>query len=56
MGKMIGTGETLPGAIVAVVPDAPYREVSLRYRSVVTDRDGRFEVHGIAPGTYKVFA
>jgi hypothetical protein len=27
-----------------------------RIRSVVTDSEGRFEIHGIAPGSYKLFA
>jgi hypothetical protein len=46
----------LGSATVALVPDAPYRRSWVRYRSVVTDPDGKFEIHGIAPGSYKLFA
>jgi hypothetical protein len=46
----------LPFAVVAVVPDTPYRATPLRFRSVVTDSDGQYEIHGIAPGSYKLFA
>ena len=48
--------DKLPDAVVVLVPDPPYRQTSLRYRSVITDRNGRFEIHGIAPGSYKLFA
>ena len=49
-------GAALPHASVALAPDAPYRATGLRYRSVITDPDGKFEIHGIAPGSYKLFA
>lgn len=49
-------GNSLGNATVALVPDAPYRRSWVRYRSVVTDPGGKFEIHGIAPGTYKLFA
>jgi hypothetical protein len=49
-------GHDAPGAVVVLIPDAPYRNVGLRYRRVVTDPNGRFEIHGIAPGSYKLFA
>lgn len=49
-------GKPVLGAVVAVVPDAPRRATGLLYRSVVTDPNGRFEIHGIAPGSYKLFA
>jgi len=49
-------GVVLAHAAVALVPDAPYRATGLRFRSVITDPAGKFEIHGIAPGSYKLFA
>jgi hypothetical protein len=49
-------GDVVPDATVAVVPDPPYRNAEARYRSVITDHKGQFEIHGIAPGAYKLFA
>lgn len=49
-------GNTILGAVVAAVPDEPRRTANPLYRSVVSDPDGRFEIHGIAPGSYKLFA
>jgi hypothetical protein len=48
--------EVLPHATVALVPDVPYRATGLRFRNAVTDPHGKFELHGIAPGSYKLFA
>jgi hypothetical protein len=48
--------EVLPHATVALVPDVPYRATGLRFRHAVTDPHGKFELHGIAPGSYKLFA
>jgi len=50
------TGNTLPDAVVALVPDAPRRKAGPLYQSVITDPNGKFEIHGIAPGSYKLFA
>jgi hypothetical protein len=50
------SGTLLPQAVVAIIPDQPYRATALRFRSVVADSDGRYEIHGIAPGSYKLFA
>lgn len=50
------TGDLLPDASVVLVPDAPYRNTSLLYRSIVTDQNGKFEIHGVRPGAYKLFA
>jgi hypothetical protein len=41
---------------VVLVPDAPLREAGLRYRTVETDIRGRYELTGIAPGSYELFA
>jgi hypothetical protein len=49
-------GAPVFAATVAVVPDEPYRATGLLYRSVITDPNGKFEIHGIAPGSYKLFA
>jgi hypothetical protein len=49
-------GNTLPDAAVALVPDAPYRNTGVLYRKVISDPNGKFEIHGIAPGAYKLFA
>jgi len=46
----------VPNATVAVVPEALYRNAGPRYRSVITDYKGQFEIHGIAPASYKLFA
>lgn len=49
-------GDGVPDATVVLVPDAPYRSAAPRYRSVITDHKGQFEIHGIAPASYKLFA
>jgi len=49
-------GATVPAASVALVPNAPYRATALLYRSVIADPSGKFEIHGVAPGSYKLFA
>lgn len=49
-------GIALAGASVALVPDVPYRATALLYRTVISDPNGKFEIHGIAPGSYKLFA
>ena len=49
-------GGLIPGATVALVPDPPYRGAGFRYRSVIADYKGEFDISGIAPGPYKLFA
>ena len=50
------TGKTAAGAVVALVPaaDQPLRQS--RYRAVEADSEGRYEVDGVGPGSYQVFA
>ena len=48
--------EGQPGATVVAVPDSGDRSRPERYKSVSTDGGGRFQIQGIAPGTYKLFA
>jgi len=48
--------QVLVNGSIVLVPDAPYRMTNLRYRSVLSGPDGKFEIHGIAPGAYKIYA
>jgi hypothetical protein len=49
-------GNTLSHAVVALVPDSPMRSAGPLYRSDISDVRGRFEIRGIAPGSYRLFA
>jgi len=44
------------GAAVVLVPDPGRRSQSRLYKEVTTDQYGRFDIKGIAPGDYKLFA
>jgi protocatechuate 3,4-dioxygenase beta subunit len=44
------------GAKVVAVPDEPRRAQTRLYKEVATDQYGRFNIKGIAPGGYKLFA
>lgn len=48
--------EPLPNVTIALVPDLAFRERHDLYRTGATDTSGRFQIHGIPPGTYKAFA
>ena len=49
-------GGRLSSAVVALIPDAPMRMAGPLYRSAISDIHGRFQLHGIAPGAYQLFA
>jgi hypothetical protein len=49
-------GEHLSHAVVALVPDAPLRDATVLYRSDASTYDGTFELRGVAPGVYHLFA
>ena len=49
-------GRAVPGAVVAIVPNSPFRKRFDLYRSAVTDSAGHVRLNGIAPSDYKVFA
>jgi hypothetical protein len=46
----------VPNSTVVIVPDSQSAQRADRFRSVVTDAEGRFRAVGIVPGTYSVFA
>ncbi|HEY2460303.1 MAG TPA: carboxypeptidase regulatory-like domain-containing protein [Candidatus Acidoferrum sp.] len=45
-----------PGVWVVLVPDAPRRSRYELYKYQSTDQYGHFDLHGIAPGDYKLFS
>jgi protocatechuate 3,4-dioxygenase beta subunit len=49
-------GDKLSDAVVALVPDAPLRAAGVLYRSVISDVNGRYQLRGVAPGSYQLFA
>jgi hypothetical protein len=49
-------GNVLADSAVVLVPESPYDKVLARYRSVITDSNGKYEIHGVAPGSYKLYA
>ena len=51
-----GGREPAPRATVVAVPDGGRRGRIDLYKIGTTDRTGRFELNGLAPGTYEVFA
>ncbi len=60
-GQVEGTvadpkGQMSPGATVVLVPDAPRREQSALFKTANTDTSGHFNIQGITPGDYKLFA
>jgi hypothetical protein len=47
----------MPNVVVALVPDLPgLRNVTTYYRNTTTDFSGRFQLNGVPPGDYKLFA
>ena len=49
-------GRVVPDAVVALIPDEPLRGIGYLYRSTVSDVDGGFELSGVFPGSYRLFA
>jgi hypothetical protein len=47
-----GNNAPLPGAQVILLPETASRFRLDRYRTAITDQDGRFVLRGIAPGNY----
>jgi protocatechuate 3,4-dioxygenase beta subunit len=45
-----------PSAVVVLIPEPPLRERTDLYKVTTSDAEGEFQVHGIPPGDYKLFA
>jgi hypothetical protein len=60
-GQITGTvvdadGKPVSGATAALVPETRLREQVGRFQSAAADQNGHFDLKGMAPGEYKVFA
>lgn len=56
-GRVVdATGKAVSNARAVLVPDAARRLRGDLYKNAATDESGRFQLTGIAPGTYKLFA
>jgi len=44
------------GVWVILVPDGARRTQHMLYKQVTTDQHGSFDIHGVAPGKYKLFS
>ncbi len=51
-----GPARVVPGATVALVPQAARRKNLGLYLSAASDASGQFVIHGVPPGDYKLFA
>ena len=49
-------GAPAPGATVALVPEGERRVMSHLFKTASSDQYGRFEIKGVAPGNYRLFA
>ena len=45
-----------PGVTVVLVPEQRLSGTADRFRTVTTDQNGRYQVQGLRPGTYRVYA
>jgi hypothetical protein len=45
-----------PTVLVVLIPESSRRQDTSRFRRIASDKDGKFVLRGIPPGTYKLFA
>ena len=52
----VAAGDAPPRATVLAAPDGKFRHVLSFYRYAAADGDGHFQIKGLTPGSYKLFA
>ncbi len=55
-GVVMKDDQPYQGATVTLVPNPPYRGQRRLYSTATSDQNGHFNLQGLAPGDYKVFA
>jgi len=55
-GAVLDHDKPASNAAVVAVPEEKYRKLHERYGVGSADQNGRFTIHGLAPGSYTVFA
>jgi protocatechuate 3,4-dioxygenase beta subunit len=55
-GRVLDDGKPVANVNAVIVPNAARRRRGDLYKYVLTDDDGHFQITGVAPGDYKVFA
>jgi protocatechuate 3,4-dioxygenase beta subunit len=55
-GVVLREQQPFQGATVVLAPDPPNRSQKRLFKSTASDANGHFQLQGIAPGDYKVFA
>jgi len=55
-GQVLDDGKPVANVITVIVPSAARRRRGDLYKYVLTDDSGYFQITGVAPGDYKVFA
>jgi protocatechuate 3,4-dioxygenase beta subunit len=49
-------GAPVKNAVVVLIPDLGHRHETDLFKNTTTDQNGQFAMHGIKPGSYKLFA
>lgn len=55
-GAVIDQDQPVANASVVAVPEEKYQKIRQRFGVGTTDQNGHFVIHGLAPGSYTVFA